>query len=312
MNGRCKGVLASFFTFMLIVGFCEQFIGNKHEACQIKKEIAGRILKSGTGRPSSSNLTADDSVLRILKNSNTLLESLDIEHQGERIHYSLLGKEIAKDALTNSYQANKRITGQPELLSLFPRNENEYQLVYGEVSARAAAKVKEYEKLANRTERVKVLSLRTPDNLFSQIARSEGNLIVLLGHSISEGRELVLQSGKGISIDFIHRKCMDLMKYCLVLTCYGDDFSLYESISAFDALNMFRATIAKLKDQPDLKLDDFVTTMRQERLHQRTHNRIAIGWRIVIAGSALGYVATSVGNRVDPASRGLEIVGSEK
>ena len=159
----------------------------------------------------------------------------------------------------------------PALLSLIPSNEQQYRNVYGRYpSSNAEYKLKQFNK--DIAEDPSVIKTPSTDQVFTAIKEGGGRPTVIIAHSDNDGKRIIFPDGSKMDVSKIHSRCVRMSRRCLVLTCYGDDFELQESISAMDALSIWKH-ISKVDVGT---VDDLVAEAVSTRARQKTRKRIAV------------------------------------
>lgn len=223
-------------------------------------------------------LTADSDVLLKVAIKGTLFERAKT-FPGERLHYSFFTNE-ADNLRIYDHKWFEEVNN-PQLLSLFPSNNNQYQKVYGKMpSVSAEAKVKKFQKEISVESNLIGEHIEDVNQIIKSILESEGNPVIIIAHSNKNGRRVIFPDGSFMDIYDIHSECIKALKRCMVLTCFGDDFEIDDKISASDALEIWKAINKKSLEQENLSVNDLITEARIVRIKQKTKKYILISWSI--------------------------------
>jgi hypothetical protein len=79
------------------------------------------------------------------------------------------------------------------------------------------------------------------DSFLTRLSQfSDGDVAVVLGHSVEEGsgRSLVLPTGETVSFADIHRTAREANTNCLILSCFSRDINLASEISMTEAIQL--------------------------------------------------------------------------
>ena len=173
----------------------------------------------------------------------------------------------------------------PRIVSFFPSNEEQYKLVYHtSPSLSATKKIRKFDTEISRLNTRIETAARKADDVFASIQDDDGNPVIILAHSRKRGKQIVFPDGTTSRIDELHSRCLQALKRCLVLTCYGDDFEIDGNISAMDALKIWQ-TISKQRFR---NVGELIVAARKERKNQEVRRAILFSW------TSLGGVGSSV------------------
>ena len=208
--------------------------------------------------------------------------------EGEEIYISKLPQPKLSFRTTSNYRLNK-----PQFISFFPKNDYEYELIYGKKPTYSSTiEVDNFNnKLAEEDSLIKTNNLTNEEQFFNALKDSQGNPIVILAHSNKRGEQVVFPNGTNINITKLHKKCEEVKKRCLVLTCHGKDFEIINEITPNDAFKMWKGAKQSYLDKKINKIDDFILTARKERQNQINKKRINISWATTTSASILIYLS---------------------
>ncbi len=142
------------------------------------------------------------------------------------------------------------------LISFFPSNEIQYKNVYGkEPSMSAKNKIRQFNKRLKSEKTVIKVGLDDVNKIFGKIESVvEEDTMVIIAHSTNFGQKIIFPNGKFMDIEKFHKKCIDIRKKCLVLTCYSHDFNFNTQISPLKAFSIWEAIKKKPEELRILRL----------------------------------------------------------
>ena len=201
----------------------------------------------------------------------------------------------------------------PTLVSLFPTDDVQYHRVYGRrPSITAERKLRTFREAITAEDSAIRGNVVDREQLAHAIEEHDGNPVIVLAHSKSNGRDIVFPNGSVTDVKILHSACIQLKRRCLVLTCHGDDFEITTKISANDALGIWRAVKTRAMSSGDVSVADLVEEAVKVGGRRRTRRRIVISWAAMEISGRL-YVADKeyrdTASERDPSGSGVAVGG---
>jgi len=169
----------------------------------------------------------------------------------------------------------------PQLLVAMPTNELQYKNIYNKdfVSGGSLFEINKFSKQLRKTFGSTNFNGGVSD-LLASLENSNGSPVVVFAHSEDLGRTIVLPNGEKLKDQAVHEHCFKFGKVCVVLTCYGDDFSLTDKISAENALSMWNYAQQTMKhtNSSNVKISnaDYIYLMAEKHFKTERENKAKI------------------------------------
>lgn len=159
---------------------------------------------------------------------------------------------------------------EPVLVNLLPRTVEDYKKVFKiDVTFDMENQILKFDKKIDALKKKnKVESFKNLNEINSLLDDIDSNPIVIYGHSINDGRTLVLPDGTSIEVKALHIECRDRDRNCMVLTCKGDDFGLNDNIEVNEGLSMFEHAANENNTKVFEFRDDMITYRRNLKMRK--------------------------------------------
>ena len=169
---------------------------------------------------------------------------------------------------------------EPVLVNLLPRTSADYKKVFKrDVTFDMEKQILNFDKKIDTLKKKnRVESLKSITEINSLLDDVNSNPIIIYGHSINNGRTLILADGTKIEVKLLHKECRDKNRNCMVLTCKGNDFGLNDNIEVNEGLSMFEHAVNESRTKVFEFRDDMISYRRDLKMRKNlTVSFIATG-----------------------------------
>jgi len=266
---------------LLLIIFLTQII----TGCKPIRELSQKVKLNKVFRSHQAKFTPFQSISQ----SDDFQKLLPIESKYS--NFSSLSKITSKSSSWKSTHKNNYMK-KPIMLTIMPRNENEYLLMYNinKANITTVNNIKKFNKKSQNTDCIIRFNGYSVDDLYSFIKKSEDDPLIIFAHSIHKGKKIALLNGNRIDTVEIHKKCLDYNKNCLVLTCDGADFNIKGKVTALDALQIWEKSMQKTHAQTTI--EDFKELIQYNRELIETKRKVYITFSLS-TGGGINYVVFS-------------------
>ena len=237
-------------------------------------------IVSGIGRNSSDDIARLNKLQEIEENDikkqfNTKYEIAKIERYSEDISIDNLLLEVK----------------EPVLINLLPRTSADYTKVFKrDVTFDMENQILNFDKKIKALKKTnKVESFKSLNEINSLLDDINSNPIIIYGHSINDGRTLILADGTRIEVKALHIECRDRNRNCMVLTCKGNDFGLNDNVEVNEGLSMFEHAV----NESNTKVFEFRDDMINYRRNLKMRKNLTVSFISIGATTGTGYLVHS-------------------